>query len=683
MKQHLFILCLVVPFLFLSSSRAQTVLNVLPFQGILTTTGGVTVPDGVYQLSFRLYSVPSGGSPLWQETQTVTVTNGIFSVLLGSVSSLTLSFDQQYYLGISIGGGTELQPRLLLGAAPYSFYAQRAGSVTSGSVVSVMQGGSGIQVSESGGVVRIEAMTSQSLWNAGMLQGYRLGITSPSVGEVLQWDGNQWRNEQVESNYWGLSGNTLSGSEFLGSVNNQPVVIKVNGQEVFRFNTTGTVGAAWSIQRGGGNVRGLHAVDLQSARSASDQVASGDYSVISGGKRNTASGFGSTVSGGLQNTAGGRYSTAGGGSLNAANGYGSTVNGGIVNGASGPYSTVSGGHWNTASGSYSTVGGGYQNSASGPYSTIGGGYQNSASGSYSTVGGGWQNVASGYQSTVSGGSGNTAAGEYSTVNGGVVNSASGSYSTVGGGYWNTASGYMSAVGSGYRNTAGGDYSWAGGRGMYLSSAADRTFVWGYATSTSAITAAGVFLIGPYGYPYKVGINLSVPIYALELPNNSSYPIGKARANAWVTYSDVRIKGHVQPVRNALQLLHQLRPVYYFQHNSTIDQWGRLAKVDSSGSWRYGFIAQELVKVLPEAVTVPEDSLQLWGVDYDMLAPVLTAAMQQLAAEVQTLRQENAVLKGQMAKMATLEQQMQQLQQQVRYLLQQLQSRQATTVSTGK
>jgi hypothetical protein len=148
----------------------------------------------------------------------------------------------------------------------------------------------------------------------------------------------------------------------------------------------------------------LHAVDLQSARSAATQVASGDYSVIGGGRDNTASGLLATVGGGGSNTASGGDATVGGGFQNTASGFWATVGGGQTNTASGSYATVGGGGFNTASGGAATVSGGQTNTASGSYATVGGGFQNTATGSYATVGGGRNNTASGAYSAIPGGS---------------------------------------------------------------------------------------------------------------------------------------------------------------------------------------------------------------------------------------------------------------------------------------
>ena len=179
----------------------------------------------------------------------------------------------------------------------------------------------------------------------------------------------------------------------------------VNGNMVVSPNGTGAFVADDDATA---DARGDYAVDMQLSRANADEVASGNYSVVGGGRDNTASGHHSTVGGGRNNTASGYYySTVGGGRNNTASGYCSTVGGGGGNEASGDWSTVGGGYTNEASNYYSTVGGGYTNTASGDWSTVGGGggfgNGNTASGSYSTIGGGSNNEASGYCSTVPGG----------------------------------------------------------------------------------------------------------------------------------------------------------------------------------------------------------------------------------------------------------------------------------------
>jgi len=94
------------------------------YQGTLTNLDGSKVADGSYSLTFRLYTEPSGGSSLWQETKTEPITSGEFSTNLGNASPLDIEFDEKYWLGISVGSGPEMSPRTELTASPYSLNAR-------------------------------------------------------------------------------------------------------------------------------------------------------------------------------------------------------------------------------------------------------------------------------------------------------------------------------------------------------------------------------------------------------------------------------------------------------------------------------------------------------------------------------------------------------------------------------
>lgn len=157
----------------------------------------------------------------------------------------------------------------------------------------------------------------------------------------------------------------------------------------------------------GGNKRGPFATDLQGGtRLISDQVASGDYSTIAGGRSNKASG---------------NESISAGGYFNVASGYQSSVLGGTQNNAPASQSTVSGGQSNTASGGFSAVGGGQGNSASAFSAFVPGGYANVASNNY-TMAVGHFNTSSGSnsgtfgQNNISSGTSSYAIGQYASTN---------------------------------------------------------------------------------------------------------------------------------------------------------------------------------------------------------------------------------------------------------------------------
>ena len=108
----IFILCTVT-----NEIYSQTKLSV---QGVIRLSDGNAIEDGLYPITFKLYNTNIGGSELWEETQAqLKVTSGIYSTILGEVTPLDLSFDEFYYLSLTVEG-EELLPRAPLTSAPYS-----------------------------------------------------------------------------------------------------------------------------------------------------------------------------------------------------------------------------------------------------------------------------------------------------------------------------------------------------------------------------------------------------------------------------------------------------------------------------------------------------------------------------------------------------------------------------------
>jgi len=83
-------------------------LNTVNFQGYLTKSDGEPVTDGSYPMTVSLWDGSDEGTAnkVWEESHTPTVSRGIYSLELGSSVSFpyTLSFAQQYYLGVSVAG---------------------------------------------------------------------------------------------------------------------------------------------------------------------------------------------------------------------------------------------------------------------------------------------------------------------------------------------------------------------------------------------------------------------------------------------------------------------------------------------------------------------------------------------------------------------------------------------------
>ena len=129
---------LIVLFSLATLGQAQ-IPKTLSYQGVLTNDSGEPL-TGDQTLTFKLYDTVSGGSELWQEAQTMPLTDGIFSVILGSLTPLDLPFDRPYWLGVTVGSGTELAPRIELTGSAYSMNTL---SVADSSITSSARNGEG------------------------------------------------------------------------------------------------------------------------------------------------------------------------------------------------------------------------------------------------------------------------------------------------------------------------------------------------------------------------------------------------------------------------------------------------------------------------------------------------------------------------------------------------------------
>ena len=97
----------------------------ISFQGRLTDPFSVPLPDDDYPITFRLYTVLTGGAAIWSETQTVALEEGVYNVQLGSQNALDLPFDVPYFMGIQVNSDNEMTPRLPLSSAPYAMRAAK------------------------------------------------------------------------------------------------------------------------------------------------------------------------------------------------------------------------------------------------------------------------------------------------------------------------------------------------------------------------------------------------------------------------------------------------------------------------------------------------------------------------------------------------------------------------------
>ncbi|KAF6597579.1 tail fiber domain-containing protein [Cronobacter sp. EKM101R] len=204
-------------------------------------------------------------------------------------------------------------------------------------------------------------------------------------------------------------------------------------------------------------------------------------------------------------------------------------------------------------------------------------------------------------------------------------------------------------------------AWAGcNKGLYGSTIESRS---GYLNSKAISTTANAHLYFINSDNKNRGVIYSRPIANGQLicirPDNSSTgatgsemsvngSTGEVRAVKFTNISDERAKFWIKPVESALDKICQLRGVTYSMH-TTVQNTVRNA----------GLIAQDVQKVLPEAVTKCEaDKTTIdkecrpienpLAVDYNALAALYVEAFKEVRAEMDALKSELEEMKATLA-----------------------------------
>jgi hypothetical protein len=130
-----------------------------------------------------------------------------------------------------------------------------------------------------------------------------------------------------------------------------------------------------------------------------------------------------------------------------------------------------------------------------------------------------------------------------------------------------------------------------------------------------------------GYCYGARAESNGGVYYLMYFQAGTTDVGSISSNgtttSYNTTSDQRLKENIQDAASASTLIDAIQVREY--------DW----KSDGSHQ-RYGFIAQELVTVAPEAVHQPADPDAMMAVDYSKLVPMLVKEIQSLRARVASL-----------------------------------------------
>lgn len=170
------------------------------------------------------------------------------------------------------------------------------------------------------------------------------------------------------------------------------------------------------------------------------------------------------------------------------------------------------------------------------------------------------------------------------------------------------------------------------------------------SATTRLTAHGLYQrteIASTGaiHFFPNGANIALGSANIFFTNTSPYAF-KAAGTTWTVSSDANIKKNIRQITNALDKLTALNPVHY-------EYKTELPGIELPEGTKTGFIAQEFQEVLPGHVHEAEikgelknalgkDKMLLLEAD---LVPYLVKAIQELKAELDTVKAELATLKG--------------------------------------
>ena len=119
----------------------------------------------------------------------------------------------------------------------------------------------------------------------------------------------------------------------------------------------------------------------------------------------------------------------------------------------------------------------------------------------------------------------------------------------------------------------------------------------------------------------IGVGEGNATHAITLPDTSNAS-GRVKANAFVSYSSIRYKEDVAPLKSAFDTINKLQGVSY--------SWKDTGKKD------FGFIAEEVGKVIPEIVEWSADPQYANTMDYTRIISFLVEAVKEQQKKIDLL-----------------------------------------------
>ena len=196
--------------------------NTISYQGYLSDDLGNPVTGTGLEMQFTIYEGSEGNPQVWQETQFVDVTGGLFSVLLGSSSPMyTSDFtgDFERFLGVKVGDDEEMTPRQKLTTVPYVLLADQANYANDADTIDGMDSSA---FADGHSLDAADGSPTEAVYvdNSGDVG---IGTTNPSSYKLkvegdINFTGNLYQNGVLFSGGGGDSDWMINGSDMYSAV---------------------------------------------------------------------------------------------------------------------------------------------------------------------------------------------------------------------------------------------------------------------------------------------------------------------------------------------------------------------------------------------------------------------------------------------------------------------------------
>ena len=174
----------------------------------------------------------------------------------------------------------------------------------------------------------------------------------------------------------------------------------------------------------------------------------------------------------------------------------------------------------------------------------------------------------------------------------------------------------------------GDANWTGSNNTLIGEGANVSAMdlnnAGAIGYNAIVSQSNSFVIGGTGAnAVKVGIGIAAPASTLHV-NGTVGGIGP-----YLNLSDSRLKTNIAPITHALPGIIQLQPVSYDWKKEAYPQF------NFDNKRQIGFLAQELQKIFPEAVTLGADGF--YTIAYSELIPVVVQGIKEQQQQIESLK----------------------------------------------